>query len=140
MEASFQNLNSNLSAVKESKSIITIICEEASLPKLTGSTHDQALQFLGLSASLRDREELSRLICKSHPDLLTQTIREGVSAYDPIIRKVHQSVDLSTTCLDLENFLKDFFSLFNKETELPEGEQVAETGDLNRLDPMCHMV
>jgi Domain of unknown function in PX-proteins (DUF3818) len=118
-----------LNIVKESKSIITIICEDASLPKLTGTTHDLALQYLGLSASLRDREELSRIMCKSQPDLLTQTTREGVTAYDPIIRKVHQAVDLSTTCLDLENFLKDFFSLFNKETELAEGEEVANLDD-----------
>jgi hypothetical protein len=115
--------------VNESKSIITIICEEASLPTLSGSTHDLALQYLGLSASLRDREQLSRIICKSQPDLLTQTIREGVTAYDPIIRKVHQAADLSNTCLDLENFLRDFFSLFNKETEPTEAEPTANLED-----------
>jgi uncharacterized protein DUF3818 len=102
--------------VTECKSIITIICEEASLPKLTGETHDYAIQYLGLSASLRDREQLARIICRSTPDILTQTIREGVNAYDPIIRKVHQSVDLSATCLDLEDFLRDFFKLFDKDT------------------------
>jgi hypothetical protein len=109
-------LKANFKSVAECKSIITIICEEASLPKLTNPSHDYAIQYLGLSASLRDREQLSRIICKSYPDILTQTIREGVNAYDPIIRKVHQSVDLSATCQDLEDFLRDFFSLFDKDT------------------------
>jgi hypothetical protein len=107
--------------VKESKSIVTIICEEGSLPKLEGTAHGLALKYLGLSASLRDRENLSRLICKSTPDLLTQTIREGIYAYDPIIRKCHQSVDLSASCQNLEDFFKDFFGLFG-EHPIPEGE------------------
>lgn len=111
--------------VNESKSIITIICEEASLPKLTRSQHEEALKYLGLSSSLRDREQLSRIICKSQPDLLTQTIREGVNAYDPIIRKVHQAVDLSTSCWDLEEFLRDFFNLFDKDTQTPISEETA---------------
>jgi hypothetical protein len=105
--------------VKESKSIVTIICEENSLSKLEGSSHGLALKYVGLSASLRDRENLSRLICKSTPDLLTQTIREGIYAYDPIIRKCHQSVDLSTSCQNLEDFFKDFFGLFG-EDPIPE--------------------
>jgi len=112
-------------SMNESKSIITIICEEASLSKLTGSHHEEALKYLGLSSSLRDREQLSRIICKSQPDLLTQTIREGVYAYDPIIRKVHQAVDLSASCWDLEEFLRDFFNLFDKDTETPINEETA---------------
>jgi len=42
---------------------------------------------------------------------LTQTIRDVVAAYEPIIRNIHQAVDLSATVADLEYFLKDMIRL-----------------------------
>ncbi|KAF2668589.1 hypothetical protein BT63DRAFT_425892 [Microthyrium microscopicum] len=96
----------------EGKSIVTVIFEESSLEPLEGESHHVAVEYLGLRSKLRDREVLSKIICKSSPDILTQTIREGVAAYDPIFRAVHNAVDLSSTCLDLESFLRDFMKLF----------------------------
>jgi hypothetical protein len=63
---------------------------------------------------MHDREVLAKIICHSTPDLITATIREGVSAYEPIFRAVHNAVDLSATCQDLEDFLHDFMALFEK--------------------------
>jgi Domain of unknown function in PX-proteins (DUF3818) len=106
----------------ESKSIITIICDEARLPRLEGIQHDIALDYLALAASVRDREHLSNVVCKSHPDLITQSIRDVVTAFEPIIRQMHRAVDLSTTCQHVEDFLTDFLALFHPE-EAPEDEQ-----------------
>lgn len=99
-------------------SIITIICDEGRLPRLEGIQHDIALDYLALAASVRDREHICNIICKSHPDLITQSIRDVVTAYEPIIRQMHRAVDLSTTCQHVEDFLTDFLALFPAEEVL----------------------
>jgi hypothetical protein len=93
------------------------------LAKLNELQHDQALKYLGLCLSTNDREQLSQIICKHHPDLITETVREAVAAYDPIIRGVHNAVDLSATCQDAENFLADFEALLGrlKRSSSPKG-------------------
>lgn len=69
------------------------------------------MDFLSIQLSIRDREQLSNILCSLQPDLLTQAIRDSVAAYDPIIRECHNAVDLSGTLLDFENFLTDFIKL-----------------------------
>lgn len=51
------------------------------------------------------------MLCKSTPDNLTQTMRDGIAAYEPIIRAVHNAVDLSETIGDVERFVKDMIRL-----------------------------
>lgn len=105
-------LATNDEAEDESKSIVTVIFEEASLPILEGRQHDQAIEYLAMRSSYHDREQISQIACYSRPDILTQSIKEGITAYDPIIRGVHKAVDLSGSCQDLENFLYEFMALF----------------------------
>jgi hypothetical protein len=78
---------------------------------LAESQHDLALDYLSIQLSVRDREQLSKIICYQQPDLVTQSVRDVVAAYDPILRKVHASVDLSTSLLDFEEFMTDFTKL-----------------------------
>lgn len=91
-----------------------MIFEEADLETLEGPAHDSAIEYLALRTSMRDREQLSQIICRSQPDLITQAVREGITAYDPIFRSIHNAVDLSQTCTDLEEYLRDFMGLFEK--------------------------
>jgi len=95
-----------------SKSLPTVIFEHYELTTLSGPSHEISLSYLALSSSKRDRDLLAHVICKSRPDLLTQTVREGISAFDPLLRTLHSGVDLSAGCGDLEAFLNDFVALF----------------------------
>lgn len=78
---------------------------------LTEAQHSKALEYLSLQLSIRDREEIVRVLCRSNPDHLTQAIRDGVSAYEPMIRQVHQAVDLSATVGDFQAFMDDMIKL-----------------------------
>jgi hypothetical protein len=91
---------------------VTVIFEEASLSILEDEPHVQAIEYLAMRSSCHDREQILKITCESRPDILTQSIREGIYAYDPVIRGVHRAVDLSSSCQDLENFLYDFMALF----------------------------
>jgi len=98
--------------VKESKSIVEVILAEASVSReLTPAQHTHAQEYLAANLSIRDRDEIIRVFCHSQPDHLTQTVRDVVSAYEPVIRNVHQAVDLSATVGDAEYFLKDMINL-----------------------------
>jgi hypothetical protein len=104
--------NSDPFTESDEKSIVTVIFEEASLTILEGEQHDQAIEYLAMRSSCHDREQILRITCQTRPDILTQSIREGIGAYDPILRGVHKAVDLSASCQDLENFLYEFLALF----------------------------
>ncbi|KAF2455916.1 PX-associated-domain-containing protein [Lineolata rhizophorae] len=99
----------------ESKSIIAIIFETSSPPfaakKLSNAHHGLAIDYLALHLSIRDRDELTKLLCKHQPDHLTAAIRDLVAAYDPIIRALHNAVDLSGTITDAEAFINDLIRL-----------------------------
>lgn len=102
-------------SIQESKSIIAVILETSDPPvdteSLTERQHGIAMEFYGTCLSIRDREELTKILCKLQPDLLTSAIRDLVAAFDPVIRAVHNAVDLSGTVTDAENFLTDLIKV-----------------------------
>ncbi|EKG17335.1 hypothetical protein MPH_05401 [Macrophomina phaseolina MS6] len=94
------------------KSIVAVIFEEDSLPaNLPESQQAQAQQYFKAQLSIRDRDQLSQVLCRQQPDYLTEAIRDLVSAYDPIIRALHNAADLSAGLADLENFLNDLIKI-----------------------------
>lgn len=98
-------------SLAEQKSIIAVILDSAD-PKLTSSMsesqHTQCLEWYSAQLSVRDRDELSNVFCKSSPDFLTALMRDAVSAYEPFIRSLHGSLDLRPHVTSLETFLNDF--------------------------------
>lgn len=66
---------------------------------------------MSLQLAVRDREQLIEILCLHQPDLVTTSIRELVTVYDPIIRALHKAVDLGSGVTDLQNFLDDVISL-----------------------------
>lgn len=98
-------------SLAEHKSIVAVILD-ASDPKLTASMseaqHTQCLEWYSAQLSVRDRDELSNVFCKSVPDFLTGVMRDAVSAYEPFIRSLHGSLDLRPHVTALETFLNDF--------------------------------
>lgn len=98
-------------SLAEHKSIVAVILDSTD-PKLTASIseaqHTQCLEWYSAQLSVRDRDELSNVFCKSTPDFLTGVMRDAVSAYEPFIRSLHGSVDLRPHVTSLETFLNDF--------------------------------
>ena len=89
----------------------TIFEHSQTKPALSESSHKLALEYLSIQLAIRDREKLIEVLCHSQPDLLTSLIRELVKVYDPIIRALHNAVDLTAGVSDLQNFLNDLISL-----------------------------
>jgi hypothetical protein len=102
-------------SIQESKSIVAIILEGADpavdVDSLTEHQHQVAMEYYSLYLSIRDREELTKVSCKLQPDILTAMVREIVTAMDPVIRSIHNAVDLSGTIQDAENFLTDLIKV-----------------------------
>ncbi|KAF2128957.1 hypothetical protein P153DRAFT_341335 [Dothidotthia symphoricarpi CBS 119687] len=102
-------------SIQESKSIVAIILQSADKPidaeSLSEPQHDVAMEYYSTYLSIRDREEITKVVCKSQPDVLTSAVREAVTAMDPVIRAIHNAVDLSGTVTDFENFLTDLIKV-----------------------------
>lgn len=97
---------------EQSMSIVSVILALSSVsPEMTEEQHTKALEYLALHLGIRDRQEIVRVLCKRNPDHLTQAVRDGVDAYTPMIRHVHQAVNLSDTVWDFEVFLTDMIKI-----------------------------
>lgn len=97
-------------SIKQKKSIIAAIVDSVNpnlSPHMSDTQHTQALKYYSDLLSIHDREQLVNILCRQHPDLLTQAIREVVAAYDPIIRSIHNGVDLGDGLTDMQTFLND---------------------------------
>ncbi|GKT48120.1 uncharacterized protein ColSpa_08301 [Colletotrichum spaethianum] len=95
-------------SLREDKSIIAVILETANpvlLSDLSEDEHKMCLEYYAALLAMRDREEIINILCKQSPDLLTQAVREAVAGFDPIIRAVHNKVDLSDHLKDAQTFL-----------------------------------
>ncbi|KAL6707106.1 hypothetical protein ACN47E_004858 [Coniothyrium glycines] len=100
-------------SISQSRSIVAVILETSDPPykinaeTLNGFQHTVAMEYYSTCLSIRDREELTKVTCKSNPDVLTATVREAVAGMDPVIRAIHNAVDLSGTVTDAEAFITD---------------------------------
>ncbi|KAI1330342.1 hypothetical protein F5Y16DRAFT_14871 [Xylariaceae sp. FL0255] len=98
-------------SIKEGKSIIIAIFEDNN-PSLTSSMTDQqhttCLQYVAAKLAIRDREQITNVLCRSAPDLTTTIITEGIEAFEPMIRAIHKAVDLRKHVNAAEGFVADF--------------------------------
>jgi hypothetical protein len=93
-------------------SIVAVILQLSSIDtKLSDKQHEQAAEYLALQLAVRDRQEIVRVLCQRHPDLLSAAVKSGVDAYTPMIRNVHQAVDLSDSMWDSERFITDLLKV-----------------------------
>lgn len=98
--------------------MVNVILTKASVStKMSEKQHALALEYLSITLSIRDREQLIKVTCHHSPDLVTQLLKDLVAAYDPMIRQVHQAVDLSGTVTDFEAFMSDFIKIGKLKTE-----------------------
>ncbi|KIW93440.1 uncharacterized protein Z519_06045 [Cladophialophora bantiana CBS 173.52] len=129
----------------QSISIVTAILKDTKSPstELTEVHHKQALEYLSIHLSIRDRKQLIQCLCKSTPDHLTLSVREVVDAYEPVIRRMHKAIDLSSTLSDFEYFLKDLIKLARVQTDKSNKAIVPTVGDfvqlLRKHQRSCHV-
>ena len=100
---------------------------------MTVSHHNGAMEYLSNHLSIRDRKEIINVLCHSQPDHLTQSLRDLVDAYTPVIRHVHNAVDLSDTVNDLEHFVRDMIKVAKVHTDKSGKSIVPSVGDFIQL-------
>lgn len=99
------------SQTHSSSIVMTILKHHNSTTEFSEAQHKQLLDYLSARLSIRDRKELIKVLCRGTPDHLTQSVRQLVDAYEPVIRRAHKAIDLSATLGDFEYFLKDLIKL-----------------------------
>ena len=87
--------------------VILSLSSGTSLEDLSESQHKDALEWFALQLSIRDRQKIIKTLCQRNPDHLTTAIQDAVAAYTPMIRRIHQAVNLADTMWDLERFITD---------------------------------
>lgn len=96
----------------QSKSIAMIVLSRSSTStNLSKEQHTLALEYLAIHLAIRDRQALINVLCYHQPDLLTSSVQDMVDVYDPIIRALHNAVDLSGGTADLQSFLHDLVEM-----------------------------
>ncbi|KAK1955836.1 hypothetical protein LY78DRAFT_621456 [Colletotrichum sublineola] len=95
-------------SARQGRSIIAVILETANpvlLSDMRDDEHQLCLEYYAALLGMRDREIIIGVLCKQSPDFLTQLVREAVAGYDPMIRAVHNKVDLSDHLRDAQTFI-----------------------------------
>lgn len=111
---------------EQNMSIVAMILALSSVSsELSPAQHAKAQEYLSLQLAIRDRQQIVKVLCQRHPDILTAAIRDAVDAYTPMIRHVHQAVNLSDTLWDFERFLTDLLkiSIVNDTKKEQQGQQ-----------------
>lgn len=109
---------------EQNMSIVAVILSLSSGPSaddLTETQHHNSLEWLALQLSIRDRQEIVRILCQRNPDHLTAAINMLAEAYTPMIRQVHRAVNLADTMWDFERFVTDMLKM--SKPSGPKGEE-----------------
>ncbi|KAI1169539.1 hypothetical protein F4777DRAFT_208717 [Nemania sp. FL0916] len=107
-------------SIEDQKSIIAVIFEAENqllLESLTDHQHTLCLGYYAAQLAIRDREQITNVLCNSSPDLTTDIILECLKALDPMIRDVHKKVDLRKHLSAMESFLADFIKTTKPSTQ-----------------------
>ena len=108
----FCKLHANKLLEQQEMSIVyAILSLSSTSPEMSDAQHAKSMEYLSLQLALRDRREIIRVVCHNNPDYLTESIRQLVTAYEPMIRQIHNAVDLSATVGDFQTFMDDMIKL-----------------------------
>ncbi|KAF2640593.1 hypothetical protein P280DRAFT_426666 [Massarina eburnea CBS 473.64] len=126
-------------SIAESKSIVAVILETSDPPleteSLSEDQHTIVMEYYSNYLSIRDREEITKILCKMQPDVLTSAMKDLVSAFDPVIRSVHKAVDLSDTVTDAQNFLTDLIKVSKPKKANGTGSRVGSRANSRSTSP-----
>ncbi|KAH6617719.1 PX-associated-domain-containing protein [Chaetomium sp. MPI-SDFR-AT-0129] len=98
----------------EGRSIVATILERsqpAMLSSLSETQHAQCSAYLSASLAVRDRDEISNALCRQNPDVFTRIVRNFLSGFEPMIRTLHQNVDLREHLTAGESLVTGFINV-----------------------------
>lgn len=101
-------------SIRSSKSMIATIMERSNpvlLASLSDTQHTQCLEYFSALLATRDRDEIANALCRQNPDLFTQAIKDVVASFEPMIRAVHEGVDLREHVSAAEGFLTELINV-----------------------------
>ncbi|KAK4225730.1 PX-associated-domain-containing protein [Podospora fimiseda] len=81
------------------------------LVSLNDEQHNLLSQYYSSLLIIRDREEILNALCRQHPDLFTQAIKDLLFSFDSIIRTIHENIDLREYVTAAETFLTDLINV-----------------------------
>ncbi|OAA74682.1 hypothetical protein LEL_08263 [Akanthomyces lecanii RCEF 1005] len=76
--------------------------------QLSEAQHALCLEYYSALLSIRDRDAITKVLCRQPPDLFTKALKEATAAYNPMIRVVHERIDLGDHLQDLQEFISQF--------------------------------
>jgi len=107
-------------SIQEQKSIIVAVFDDRNKrlkENLTDEQHTLCLEYYAARLAIRDREQITNVLCNSSPDLTTAIVSDGVAALDPMIRAVHKNIDLRKHLSAMESFISDFIKTTKPNTQ-----------------------
>jgi hypothetical protein len=100
---------------------------------LTEEQHTQCMQYYSALLSVRDRDAITSSFCKQTPDLLTSLVREVMTTFEPLIRVVHERVDLREHFDSIQEVMDDFLKTSKpKDGEHPSVEDYVQLLQRNK--------
>lgn len=124
-------------SVDEKESIVVAILKARDpqlVKNITEKQHKLCLDYYAALLAVRDRDRITGVLCRTPPDLFTRTIKEAVAAYNPMIRVVHERVDLGDHMQDLQEFISEFVRV----STLPSVTVEDYVALLNGKKPLLH--
>jgi hypothetical protein len=97
-------------SMKQQESIVVTILKSSNpgLTKdMTEIQHLKCQEYYSAQLSVRDREKIIQVVCRQTPDFTTSILRDSIAAYDPMIRTVHNQVDLRKYVSHVQMFIDD---------------------------------
>ncbi|KAB5542818.1 PX-associated-domain-containing protein [Coniochaeta sp. 2T2.1] len=130
IEASSREEHDSMRALSQEKSqsiIVTIFQNSRPdlLSSLSEAQHTQCLEYYSALLSIRDREQITKVLCRQNPDLYTQSLRDAVESFEPIIRAIHEKVDIREHLAAMESFLNDFINTSRPKREKSGGKKAS---------------
>lgn len=113
-------------SIEQQKSIVEAILEAAgdgSAAELTEKQHSLCMEYYSAQLSASDRDKIIQVMCRHTPDFTSSMVRDGVGAFDPIIRVLHENVDLRKYVVRAQKFVDDLIDV-NKPKKDDSGQTV----------------
>ncbi|GAB1316148.1 PX-associated-domain-containing protein [Madurella fahalii] len=115
--------DARIASIDGSKSMIATIMERSNpalLASLSDTQHARCLEYFSALLAARDRDEIANALCRQNPDLFTQALKDAVASFEPMIRAVHEGVDLREHVSAAEGFLTDLINVCKAKKGDPE--------------------
>lgn len=101
---SIENQESIVSTILKSK-------DPRSTTSFTAQQHALLLEYYSAQLSAQDRDKIVQVMCRNSPDYVTTLVREVMAAFDPIIRDLHNNVDLRKYVVNSQKIIDDILEV-----------------------------